>query len=183
MAGIIGFGLFFLYDINSIRWKNKILHLSFLAGCVILFAFTAGQFIQSAGGARKQPAFWVCLIIAAFFLFLLIYTLFFALPFDDTYIQVQGKGTVYDRGMYALCRHPGVLWFFLFYLFLGLALWPSPMFGMGLFYSALNFLYVVFQDTWTFPRTFEGYESYQKNVPFLIPNGKSIRTAYRTRKN
>ena len=56
--------------------------------------------------------------------------------------------------MYALCRHPGILWFFLLYLLLGLAMTPSPLLYHGLFYSLCNFLYAVFQDLWTFPQDF-----------------------------
>ena len=38
-----------------------------------------------------------------------------------------------------------------------------------------NYLYIIFQDLWTFPQTFFNYKEYQKNTPFLIPNRDSIR--------
>ena len=44
--------------------------------------------------------------------------------------------------------------------------------------------YIIFQDLWTFPRTFFNYKEYQQSTPFLIPNRKSIRVCLRTiRKN
>ena len=45
------------------------------------------------------------------FLCLLIYTLFFALPFEETYCEENKLRAAYTEGMYGLCRHPGVLWF------------------------------------------------------------------------
>ena len=53
--------------------------------------------------------------IATIFFVLLIYTLFFALPFDKTYQNESEKRMAYTEGVYALCRHPGVLWFIGFY--------------------------------------------------------------------
>ena len=47
-----------------------------------------------------------------------------------------------------------------------------------------NYLYIIFQDLWTFPRTFFNYKEYQQSTPFLIPNRKSILVCLRTiRKN
>ena len=43
-----------------------------------------------------------------------------------------------------------------------------------------NYLYIIFQDLWTFPRTFFNYKEYQQSTPFLIPNRKSIRVCLRT---
>ena len=40
-AGVIAFGMFLLYDLNSFTWKNRILHTFFLIGNVILLASTA----------------------------------------------------------------------------------------------------------------------------------------------
>ena len=44
-AGVIAFGMFLLYDLNSFTWKNRILHTFFLIGNVILLASTAACFI------------------------------------------------------------------------------------------------------------------------------------------
>ena len=80
----------------------------------------------------------------------------------------------YTEGVYSLCRHPGVLWFAGLYL---------CMWGMtgnahgGVYFLGMigwNFLYIIFQDLWTFPRTFSDYCAYREKTPFLIPNWKSI---------
>lgn len=179
--GIIVFGLYVLYDVNSVLWNQRILHASFFAGTILLAGVTVWQVADAvqAGFFGNQSIIW--LVFAVIFLILLIYTLFFALPFDETYIKSDsGKAIVYDKGMYAVCRHPGVLWLFLFYLCLGGAFYPSDVLKAGMFYSLLDLLYVVLQDFWTFPKTFEDYESYKKSTPFLIPTPGSIRRAFAT---
>ena len=109
-----------------------------------------------------------------FFLYLLIYTLFFALPFDETYVKESRYRKAYTEGVYALCRHPGVLWFAGMYLFAAL-LWKS-LEGLIFFVVMviLNIFYVIFQDYYSFPKTFSNYREYQRSTPFLIPNRKSI---------
>ena len=108
----------------------------------------------------------------------------FALPFEETYCEENKLRAAYTEGMYGLCRHPGVLWFAGAYL---------CMWGMvggwkhGIYFLLMifwNYLYIIFQDLWTFPRTFFNYKEYQQSTPFLIPNRKSIRVCLRTiRKN
>ena len=82
---------------------------------------------------------------------------------------------MYTEGVYSLCRHPGVVWFFFLYLFLALLTGQRLMMAVCICYSGLNVLYVWFQDRVTFKRTLSGYEAYQRETPFLIPTGKSVR--------
>ena len=117
---------------------------------------------------------------ALFFLGMLIYTLFFALPFEETYCEENKLRAAYTEGVYGLCRHPGVLWFAGAFLcmwgMLG-GLRQGIYFGLMIFW---NYLYIIFQDLWTFPRTFFNYREYQQSTPFLIPNGKSIRVCMKS---
>jgi protein-S-isoprenylcysteine O-methyltransferase Ste14 len=117
--------------------------------------------------------------MTALFFLLLIYTLFFALPFEETYVTQNGCKT-YDRGMYALCRHPGVLWFTGCYLFLWMTFGGKELLLLAMINCLLNFLYVVLQDGVTFPRVFTDYNIYKQRVPFLIPTVKSIQMCIRT---
>jgi protein-S-isoprenylcysteine O-methyltransferase Ste14 len=121
------------------------------------------------------------LVLAAAAFAATVYTLFFALPFSDTYVSQQ-VNTVCDRGMYALCRHPGVLWLTLTYLFLAIAWGNGQVWRLGVLYSCLNLGYVWIQDRWTFPRTFPDYPAYRKQTPFLIPTAQSIQCAWQTRR-
>jgi protein-S-isoprenylcysteine O-methyltransferase Ste14 len=119
-------------------------------------------------------------LIAVIFLVLLIYSLFFALPFHKTYLETNKKTKVYKDGVYALCRHPGVLWFIGFYFFLGLAFMSALLLMATAVFGFLNILYVIFQDRWTFPRCFQDYKQYIKETPFIIPNQNSLKSCLAT---
>ena len=65
------------------------------------------------------------------------------------------------------------------HLFLALMTGTALMAAAGVEYSVLNVLYIWFQDRVTFKQTLYGYENYQKETPFLIPDRKSILTCIR----
>ena len=181
VLGVVAYLLFFLYDINSILMKNKLLNCCFFAGIFLLAASTAGIIISSAE-LVKLPVIRtsICGLLAAVFFALLIYTLFFALPFKDTYVGTEAPPKVYRDGIYALCRHPGVLWFIGMYFFMGLTL-QSPMFYIAsVIFSCLNLIYVIFQDHWTFMKMFPDYEQYKQETPFLLPGIHSIKKCFKT---
>ena len=183
LLGMLGFLLFFLYDVNSFTWRSRLLHKSFALGVTLLAAAT----VLDLAAALRMGAFsglkdLILLVAGALCLAALVYCLFFALPFAETYQDTDGPPAVCDRGVYALCRHPGVLCMLGMYLFWGLGALPATMLRNGLIFSGFNTVYVCFQDRMTFPRTFPDYPDYQKNVPFLLPTGASIRAAWRTRR-
>ncbi|MBE6614644.1 MAG: hypothetical protein E7631_04985 [Ruminococcaceae bacterium] len=182
LLGCTGFVLFLLYDINSITVKNRWLEKFFFAGLVLICISTVLTLLDAlrlAAFGGIADTVYICLSILSFAA--LLYCLFFALPFDETYIVPEEKRCVYDKGVYAFCRHPGVLCFFAMYLFLGLAAMPSSsLLFCGMIFSLLNFAYVCFQDAVTFPRTFVDYHEYKKHVPFIIPTPASIRAGCKT---
>ncbi len=175
LIGIAAFVLCFLYDINSFVWKKAVMHSFFAIGAVLLTAASAVDLWQ----AIRVKAFHgvpdaVLLVLAAVSLAALIYSLFFALPFEETYIKNSERPAVYDKGVYALCRHPGVLFYFLMQLFFGIAALPEKVIINGLVFSGLNILYAWFQDRITFVRTFSNYPEYRNKTPFLVPTMSSF---------
>lgn len=183
IIGLLAFLLFVVYDINNVILKNNIINSFFFLGSLLLIFATTGIIIQSfhdiIWNIWRMSVFG---ILSLFFLTLLIYTLFFALPFNETYIIKNGSPKIYRNGLYALCRHPGVLWFVGFYFFLWLALRIPMLLWAGIIFGSCNFLYIVFQDHWTFIRAFEDYNDYKKSTPFIIPNFESIKRCLRTLK-
>lgn len=181
ILGTAGFVLYFVYDINSVLSKNVCLQKFFAWGSILVVAFVVAEFCSAWGqGHRSVEAVIGFGIGALFFLGLLIYTLFFALPFEETYCEENKLRAAYTEGVYGLCRHPGVLWFAGAFLCMWgmLGGWrPGIYFGLMIFW---NYLYIIFQDLWTFPRTFFNYREYQQSTPFLIPNGKSIRVCMKS---
>jgi protein-S-isoprenylcysteine O-methyltransferase Ste14 len=178
--GIGAFLFFIIYDINSVTKKRQLFGGSFFIGFVLLIISTVGIVTSSLDQTAAGNLGIVYFSLAALFLILLIYTLFMAIPFKETYIKAGNKPAVCESGVYALCRHPGVLWFTGFYFFTWLAL-PSPLLlAAAAIFSILNIVYVIFQDRWTFMLAFENYNEYKRTTPFLIPNLGSIKKCMRT---
>lgn len=179
--GSAAFVLYLVYDINSFTGQRKILRSCFFAGTCLLAAATGMDLWQAWRSGGFSGIMDGCLLAGAALCFAaLIYSLFFALPFKETYARQTDGRQVYRCGVYALCRHPGILCFFAVYLLMGLAALPNPMIRNCLIFSVLNLAYAWFQDQITFPRTFCDYDDYKKQVPFLIPTKNSISMACRT---
>ena len=171
LLSLCGFALFFLSDYNDWRWGRKALRVCFPLGGVLLIAGTARDLhwpsAPAAGWARAAV-----LLLGAAFLLLLIYTLFFALPAAASYARPGEKRRACTTGVYALCRHPGVLWFAGLYVCLwaagGLPLWEAAL------CCGLNVGLVIFEDRCVFPALLEGYGAYQAATPFLLPDRRSL---------
>ena len=181
-CGIAGFFLYFLYDINSITIRSKLLHTAFVIGTVLIAVATGIDLYA----AWKMSAFsgsldFLLFVMSVVCFVALIYCLFFALPFHETYSEQAVDRSVYSKGVYALCRHPGILCFFGMFLFLGTSALPSDLLLHGMLFSLLNLTYGIFQDKITFPKIFFDYHTYRKQVPFLIPSKESFRLAWNTR--
>lgn len=178
----LGVICFLSYDVWTVshtkkRWPQALFMVGILCDAVV----TAWMLKSSVHIFVMQPLRAIIFGGLAFiFLILEIYTLFFALPFDDTYVDPTAKRAVCRAGMYALCRHPAVIWFLLFYLMLYLAAPGSATLWGGSALCAGNILYIIVQDCWTFPRTFSDYPDYRREAPFLFPTLKSITRAIHT---
>ena len=167
LIGGIGFILFFLYDWNRVFWKHKWMSGFFWIGCLCQIYAGVSFLVEAYGNQRSG---WMIWIGAALFFFAgLIHTLFFALPFDSTYRQEADQHKVCRTGLYGICRHPGIWWFFGCFLCLGGACGSKTSIVYGIVLSFINLLYAWYQDKWIFPVEFSDYRDYQKEVPFLLP--------------
>lgn len=166
--GTSAFIMYFIYDYNSIHMKNKFLKSFFLLGTLFLAITTIYVLVISFN--NKNIAMLILMIfLSLLFLILLIYALFFAIPFNDTYIKDSEERLAYTKGIYGLCRHPGMLLFTGLYL----SLWGiTSNLTSGLFFILmiiLDFLYIVYQDLYIFPKTFTNYNDYKSFTPFIFP--------------
>lgn len=170
------FILFFVYDWNSIHWRNSVIQKFFAMGSILLVCSAAGVLVTEKNrflwGDRKLTVILFLFIVNVI---LLIYTLFFALPFEETYQKASQKRSAYTGKIYALCRHPGVLWLGGVQIILVCWKESAAVICYALLVTVCNVCYVVYQDLVIFPETFDNYREYQKQTPFLIPNPKSIR--------
>lgn len=184
IIGGLAFLFFVLYDINSITINNKLLRSGFLLGCILLVTATAGIVYTvlndtNTGIVTYSAQTLIFSAMAFISLLLLIYTLFFAVPFGDTYLASKPP-QICTTGIYALSRHPGGLWFMSFYLFLWLAL-PDPVLLLGgILFSVLNLFYILLQDRLVFMKTFADYSEYKKSTPFLFPTYQSCKQCIKT---
>ena len=165
---ILAFALFFLGDANDWRWGRTALRLCFPAG--LLFLGTA--LVLLCGGGRPLWQAVLFGLLGALFLLLLVHALFFAFPAAEAYARQDVGRPACTQGVYALCRHPGVLWL----TGLCLCLWGG--FGLPFFtvilVTALNVGLVAFEDCRVFPAKLAGYDAYRRATPFLIPTAASI---------
>lgn len=170
--GICGFALFFLSDYNDWKLSKPALKWCFPAGAALVAAATVWGAVRGTAPVRGVPRLFLLALGAVFFA-LLIHALFFALPAQASYARPGEDRPACTAGVYALCRHPGVLWFVGLYACLwcaaGLSLWEAAV------YCGLNVGLIVFEDVCVFPAKLAGYEDYRRTTPFLIPTAKSIR--------
>lgn len=169
--GIFSFILFFFSDLNDVFFRKKTLRFLFPLGALLL-AISVGFQAFSHKAEASAPVKIIFSLLALVFLVLTVYSLFFAIPVDDAYKKPGQKRRVCTAGMYALCRHPGVLWLSLFFICLSVS--TAFPFYSAIVYIVLDILLVIFEDIVVFPQVLEGYGEYRKRVPFLIPNARSI---------
>ncbi len=173
MLGCLAFLLFFLSDLNDHKLRLKPLALCFPLGALLLISATIISCVKNA--SPHAPAVKYISAGAGLICFaLLIRSLFFSMPAGQAYIEREKGRQAVTGGLYALCRHPGVLFFIPTYLCISLA------FGMPLYesaiYSLLNILLIIYEDIIVFPNVLGGYSEYKKSTPFLIPNRRSVQT-------
>lgn len=177
IIGALSYILFYIYDINEIKKFHKIIKGAFILGFIIQIGATIGIIIDNLEYLKISV---LGLVITIFGISFLIYSLFFTLPFEETYLKIGEKRIVYNKGVYAMSRHPGVIFYVIFYI--GLAILQPNMITISTYiiWSLLNISYIIFQDLWTFPRAFDDYHKYRQNTPFLIPTIKSIKSLIET---
>lgn len=173
ILGALSFVFLYIFDLHKLSPISRLCNLCFAAGCLGLAGATFLLLFQGI----SRPWFWqgsIPFLLLSFLSFLfMLYALFFALPFNRTYLQGDGNQVV-DTGLYALCRHPGVLGFFAMYLFLWLATGSSLVLAAALIWTGMDILHIWVQDRYFFPKALKGYEAYRRTTPFLIPTKKSM---------
>ena len=172
---LAGFALLFLGDFNSIKWRRGLLRPAFFLGFGLIAAAVVTDLSIAFYLSAVKDFDFVLIALGLVFFLALIYCLFFAVPFRESYVDEQAGRRTYRGGLYGLCRHSGVWCFGLTLLCLGIAALPSHLLWRGLFYTVLNVIYSWLQDIYIFPKVFSDHGDYCREVPFLIPTGESLR--------
>lgn len=173
------FILFFLSDWNDWQGGSAPLRWCFPAGGALL-ALDVVYLCLTRRAAAVGGARILAFAGAALFAWLLIYSLFFALPAAASYTVPGQKRAACTTGVYALCRHPGVLWL------TGLMACLYPAAGVPpavtVMITVLNTALAAFEDLLVFPAVLTGYGEYRHVTPFLFPSVKSVRDCFRKEK-
>lgn len=180
LTGAVSFLFLFLFDIYTLTneaVKKKIF------GILGLGLFTYSALMVTITSEKVYLP--LALRVIAFVLwiatsFLLIYSLFLELPFVKTYGKKQHSNELVDTGTYALCRHPGVLWFGLMFLFFYFTTGAIQLVTAGIIWTGIDVFHVYLQEKLFFPKMFPRYKDYMRDVPMLIPTGQSIKKCIST---
>src|SRR5659263_290843 len=109
--GIIAFIFMFLYDFYTLRNERRKKSFFGIIG-LTLFIYSAIMLIVFLNKIIFPiPIIILALIVSIISCFLLAYSLFLELPFTKTYANEKHNDGLVVTGTYALCRHPGVIWF------------------------------------------------------------------------
>lgn len=174
ILAIGAYALFFLYDVLNVRAPQiRVANLLFPLSSFMVVAATVMMVWISKDQFRATPVSLLCLVLALAFGIAMVIALFFSLP-KDTYSDPGQKRKAFKGGMYALCRHPGVLWYALMYVFLMLPMQNTAGWTICILLIAGNVLYMLLQDFWTFPAIFVDYAEYKRGTPLFFPTPRSV---------
>lgn len=175
IIGALSFIFLFLFDFYTLTnegLKKKIfgiLGLGLFIYSALMVTITSERVYLPMGLRAVAFLFWVGSGT------LLIYSLFLELPFVKTYGKNQHSKELVDTGTYALCRHPGVLWFGLMFFFFFLTTGAKQLIAAGIIWTSIDVFHVYLQEKLFFPKMFPRYKDYMREVPMLIPTGQSIK--------
>ncbi|MEW5785119.1 MAG: methyltransferase [Bacillota bacterium] len=168
-TGTAGIFLFLIWEIA--RWKEarKIAAL-FLQAFSFLFCLFA-HFLVLTG--PRYPGNRIAIIIGILLLIISTYLLYRSLWADlprGTYVYAANSSLKVSRkGTYALVRHPGLWCYSLFLLGFYLVSASVWLIRAGIIWWLADFVVILIEDLYLYPRIFEDYPVYKKEVPMLIP--------------
>ena len=172
--GCLGFLVVYLFDIVSLKRIPAAKPLTWVLGSGLLVYALVAACLQSNTLSLPTWSTWLGWALLAISLLLLIYSLFINLPFRKTYIATGVGNNLITTALYALVRHPGVLWFIPLILSLILISRSSLLLIAAPIFILLDIALAIVQDKFFLTRMFDGYESYQRKTPMLVPNRQSI---------
>ena len=173
-AGCLGFLVVHFFDIVSLKRWPVAKPVTWFAGCALMGYSVVMMCLRADKLALPVWSIWLGWALLALSLSLLIYSLFINLPFRKTYIAPGVGDKLVKTGLYALVRHPGVLWFIPLMFSLVLVSQSSLVLIAAPVFIVMDVVLVVLQDKVFFGRMFAGYADYQRETPMLVPNRRSI---------
>ena len=174
VIGCLGFLIAHLIDIVSLKRMPAAKPITWFLGIGMLAYALVMICLQSNTLILPAWSTWLGWALLSISFALLLYALFINLPLSNTYIASGVNNELIRTRLYALVRHPGVIWFILVMVALILVSKSSLLLIAAPIFILLDIVLVVCQDKFFFGRMFDSYDSYRGETPMLIPNRRSI---------
>ena len=181
--GAVAFGLMVLSDYGQVLKGRRGAGKLFPLGGALLIAATAALLVRRWRSVPPGPGSLPWFVGSALMLLLLLYTLFFALSAGGSSAATAQKDELrplVDTGVFALCRHPGVLFLGGFYACLWGALGGMALGLAFVLFTLLDAAYAAWQGRYVFPRSIRGYAAYRAATPRFLPTRGSLRRCLHT---
>lgn len=173
-SGVVAFIIAGFFDLAALRGWRYVKQIVGLATILVTGYACWGLLRTSARLPLSAPLTWLGWPLLVVAMCLLVYSLFIEIPFRQTYGRSGVGDTLVTSGTYALCRHPGVLWYGLCLIALFLVSRAQLLLVAAPIWFLLDVLHVWIQDVYFFPRMFSTYPEYQQHTPMLVPVKESI---------
>lgn len=176
LLGAAAYPVLLVHDFASHNGHRLLGYSIFTAGCAMLVVSYIMLWRSTPVWAIPDAVRVVGFVLASVFFLLMLYSLLIEIPFRRIYLDDQQGIQVIDTGTYALCRHPGVLWFGLFLIFTFVAGGRPQQLAAAALWSLMDAMYAVCQERFFYPRIFgEQFERYRSHVPMVVPTTRSFR--------
>lgn len=175
LVGIAGFIIIHLCDPVAIKRIPAVKTIVWVLGSSLLVYALVMISLWPDSLSLPIWSIWLGWALLSVSTLLFLCSLFISLPFRKTYLATGVGEKLITGGLYALTRHPGVLWYILLMLSLILVSKSALLLIAAPIFILVDIAAVVLQDMFFFGRMFADYESYRRQTPMLVPNRKSIR--------
>lgn len=173
ILGVCAFIGFITFDLASLHEHVVLKYVSGVVGVGILIYSTVMIVRSGDVFVFGDVLSAISYLFALVFLSLLIYSVFIEVG-SNTY-EVNAKPALVTDGTYSLVRHPGVIWFFLTFLFSALAFGSLLLLHAAIVWSTINLIYTYMQEKYILYRIFHNYDDYKETTPMFIPNITSFK--------
>lgn len=174
ILGIIGFRLLFVSDYCGLREKSVFKNLSAFLGTFLIFFSSVMLLTQNYRFYVSIQYRIIGSLLGIGFLLLMIYSIVIEVSKSDN------EKILITTGTYALSRHPGVIWFFFYYMAGSFAFGNYIVLIAGVIWTIVNIAYVILQEKLIFKHIFINYDDYTKQTPMIIPTINSFKKCLTT---
>lgn len=161
ILGSLGYLLVGMYDI-AILYNKSLLKKLFSIG--FLLTTTPYMFLFYFNRS-PHSTYWIIglFVLMALFVALLIYSVFI-----ETALFSSRTSKLYTKGTYSFSRHPGFLWYTIVNLLVAVFFWDwgITLLCLGLIFC--NFVLIILEDTYIFPKIFLEYDQYKLHTPMVL---------------